>query len=134
MKQSELLYNLTFFIIIFLIVYIFCYYFSGRIRPKKNSGKDKKSKPNFKLMNEGKFLIMRYNLDEKKINLKWFNRGICLCNAFIIAFTSTFISLIPLNIFYQLAIAFVLLFALIYSIFEIYGRYLNKKWGKYNDK
>ena len=134
MEHSEIIYNLIFFIIIFLIVYIFCYYFAGKIKPKKNGDKSNKSKASFKLMNEGKFLIMRYNLDEKKINLKWFNRGICLCNAFIIAFTSTIIPLIPLSIFYQLAIAFVLLFALIYSIFEIYGRFLNKKWGKYNDK
>ena len=35
-----------------------------------------------------------------------------------------------IKIYYKFAIAFVLLFALIYAIFEIYGRYLNKKWGK----
>ena len=130
--HDELIFNLIFFIILFIFVYIICYYFLGRIKPKKKDGK--KGKPTFKLMSEGRFLILRYNLDEKKINLKSFNRGICLCNAFIISFTSTVISVIPLNMFFQLAIGFVLLFALIYAIFEIYGRHLNKKWGKYNDR
>lgn len=130
--KDELIFNLIFFIILFIFVYIICYYFLGRIKPKKKDGK--KGKPTFKLMSEGRFLILRYNLDEKKINLKPFNRGICLCNAFIISFTSTVISVIPLNMFFQLAIGFVLLFALIYAIFEIYGRHLNKKWGKYNDR
>lgn len=82
------------------------------------------------MMNEGTFLIKRYNLDETKINLKKMNFGIANCNALIIAFTSTFISAIDIKIYYKFAIAFVLLFALIYAIFEIYGRYLNKKWGK----
>ena len=130
--KDELIFNLIFFIILFIFVYIICYYFLGRIKPKKKDGK--KGKPTFKLMSEGRFLILRYNLDEKKINLKLFNRGICLCNAFIISFTSTVISVIPLNMFFQLAIGFVLLFSIIYAIFEIYGRHLNKKWGKYNDR
>ena len=82
------------------------------------------------MMNEGTFLIKRYNLDDTKINLKKMNFGIANCNALIIAFTSTIISAIDIKIYYKFAIAFVLLFALIYAIFEIYGRYLNKKWGK----
>lgn len=120
--------NIIFFIVVYLLVFIFCYFFAGKLRSKS---KDKdKNKTTFKMMNEGTFLIKRYNLDDTKIDLKKMNFGIANCNALIIAFTSTFISAIDIKIYYKFAIAFVLLFALIYAIFEIYGRYLNKKWGK----
>ena len=124
--------NVIFFIVVYLLVFIFCYFFAGKLR-SKSKDKDKKKRKNkttFKMMNEGTFLIKRYNLVETKINLKKMNFGIANCNALIIAFTSTFISAIDIKIYYKFAIAFVLLFALIYAIFEIYGRYLNKKWGK----
>lgn len=127
--MNNLVYNLVFFIVVYLIVFIFCYFFAGKIKPKKEKGK-KKGKSTYKLMNEGKFLILRNNLDEKKVNIKILNIITCSLNAFIIAFTSTIISCINLSLYFRLAIAFVLLFALIYSLFEIVGRILKRKWGK----
>ena len=132
--------NLIFFIIVFLIVYIFCYYIAGRIKVPKEKNKDKKANKDkkgkkerpFKYTNEGKLMIIRYNLDEKKVDYKELLKWTSFCNAFIISLTSTIICNIPLKMYYQLAIGFVILFGLIYSIFEIVGRHLNKKWGKEN--
>ena len=130
--------NLIFFIIVFLMVYIFCYYIAGRIKvPKeknkdKNAGKGKKQRP-FKYTNEGKLMVIRYNLDEKKVDYQELLKWTSFCNAFIISLTCTIISNIPLKMYFQLAIGFIILFALIYSIFEIVGRHLNKKWGKENE-
>lgn len=133
--------NLIFFIIVFLIVYIFCYYIAGRIKVPKEKNKDKKANKDkkgkkerpFKYTNEGKLMIIRYNLDEKKVDYKELLKWTSFCNAFIISLTSTIICNIPLKMYYQLAIGFVILFGLIYSIFEIVGRHLNKKWGKENE-
>lgn len=130
--------NLIFFIIVFLMVYIFCYYIAGRIKvPKeknkdKNAGKGKKQRP-FKYTNEGKLIVIRYNLDEKKVDYQELLKWTSFCNAFVISLTCTIISNIPLKMYFQLAIGFIILFALIYSIFEIVGRHLNKKWGKENE-
>ena len=130
--------NLIFFIIVFLMVYIFCYYIAGRIKvPKeknkdKSTGKGKKQRP-FKYTNEGKLMVIRYNLDEKKVDYQELLKWTSFCNAFIISLTCTIISNIPLKMYFQLAIGFIILFALIYSIFEIVGRHLNKKWGKENE-
>lgn len=139
--MNGIVYNLIFFIVVFLIVYIFCYYVAGRIKVPKEKNKDKtstkgkkgkKEKP-FKYTNEGKLMIIRYNLDEKKVDYQELLRWTSFCNAFIISLTSTIICNIPLKMYYQLAIGFVILFGLIYSIFEIVGRHLNKKWGKENE-
>ena len=139
--MNEIIYNLIFFIVVFLMVYIFCYYIAGHIKVTKEknkykttskSNKGKKEKP-FKYTNEGKLMIIRYNLDEKKVDYQELLRWTSFCNAFIISLTSTIICNIPLKMYYQLAIGFVILFGLIYSIFEIVGRHLNKKWGKENE-
>ena len=130
--------NLIFFIIVFLMGYIFCYYIAGRIKvPKeknkdKSTGKGKKQRP-FKYTNEGKLMVIRYNLDEKKVDYQELLKWTSFCNAFVISLTCTIISNIPLKMYFQLAIGFIILFALIYSIFEIVGRHLNKKWGKENE-
>lgn len=130
--------NLIFFILVFLIVYIFCYYIAGRIKVPKEKNKDKtkgkKKEKQFKYTNEGKLMMIRYNLDEKKVDYRELLRWTSFCNAFVISLTCTIICNIPLKMYYQLAIGFVILFGLIYSIFEIVGRHLNKKWGKENGK
>ena len=139
--MNGIVYNLIFFIVVFLIVYIFCYYIAGRIKVPKEKNKDKKANKDkkvkkerpFKYTNEGKLMIIRYNLDEKKVDYKELLKWTSFCNAFIISLTSTIICNIPLKMYYQLAIGFVILFGLIYSIFEIIGRHLNKKWGKENE-
>jgi hypothetical protein len=125
--MDSVILNVLFFIIVMIIIYFFNYYF---ICQEKLKTKDKKKKRIMRLTMEGTYLQSRFNLDDKLIDLKELNKGISLINAFIIAFVSTGVSLINLNIIWQLAIGFALLFALIYSLYEIYGRHLKKKWGK----
>ena len=132
--MEDLWFNLIMFLVVFVIVFVFCYFFAGKIRSKEKKRENGKRKVSYKLMSEGIFLIKRYNLDEKKINLRLFNMGIALCNAFIIAFVSTVIGLLPSKIGLKLVIAFIMIFALIYALFEIYGRILKKKWGKDNER
>jgi len=134
--MNTLIFNVIFFIVVFLIVFIFCYFIAPYINVNKHkrNKKDKEAKEDFKYTNELKLVIIRYHLDEKKVNYKELLLVTSLCNAFIISLTSTIISNIPLKMYYQLAIGFVILFLLIYSVFEIVGRRLNKKWGKKDAK
>ena len=57
-----------------------------------------------------------------------------LIDAFIMAFTASFITALPVNTVFQMLIGFVLLFALIYALYEIYGRHLVKKYKKKEGK
>ena len=52
--------------------------------------------------------------------LLWFS----IMNAFIISFVATFITAIEIGTIWQMLIGFILLFGLIYSFYEIYGRHL----------
>ncbi len=91
---------------------------------------NKKIKSNKNNISELNYLINKFKLNKNKMNLKKVVLMIDVINAFIIAFVATVIYIIPLKLFLQLSIGFVLLMILIYSIYEIYGRHLNKKWGK----
>ena len=76
------------------------------------------------------YLVNKFNLNKAKIDIGKFITKLSLINSAIIAFVSIIIYLVPLKLFFQLGIGFILLIILIYAIYEIYGRYLNKKWGK----
>lgn len=121
---ESILYNLVFFLVIFLLIFLVEYFII--CKEKKN----KKGKRTEKLTTEGKYLISRFNLDDTKINLARLNFHISIMNSFIISFVSTLVCAISDNIGIDLALGFVLLIALIYSIYEIYGRRLKKKIGK----
>ena len=75
------------------------------------------------------YLISKFNLNKSKVNLKKMINQLAVINSFIIAFVSTLISMIPMKLFWQLGIGFILLLILIYALYEIYGRRLHKKWG-----
>ena len=129
MNFLDIMGNVIYFLVVFMLVFFVDFYFIMKTRPKKVKG-EKGKKPVDKLSSEGMYLISRFNLDDKKINLHMLNFYIAIINAFIIAFVSSLIALINVNIVIQLLIGFVLLFALIYSIYELFGRHLKKKWGK----
>ena len=118
-------------IITFIIVFLVDYF--AILVPKNNilSGK-KKQKKNKKevTMMELQYLQKRFALDLFKVDMDYVIKWFAFLNAFIIAFTSTVIMLIPVNMVLQLLIGFVLLLALIYSLYEIYGRHLVKKGWK----
>ena len=101
-------------------------------KDKKKARNTKKKKIELnKEFGEINYLTAKFKLDKNKLNYKSCILWISLINAFIIAFVSTVISAIPAKIIWQLLVGFVLIFALIYSLYEIYGRILVKKgFGK----
>ena len=52
---------------------------------------------------------------------------IAFVNSFIISLVSTVVTSVSLPLYYQLPIGFVLLFGLIYSLYELFGRILLRK-------
>lgn len=113
------------FILVFLIDYFLIN--KRKLNLIKNKGVTKNGKKK-KIKNIGEldYIIAKFKLDFKKINAERVIIGISLINSFIIAIVSFIIMIIPLHIMWQMLIAFVLLFLLIYSLYEILGRYLKK--------
>ena len=114
--------TIIYFLLTFIFVFCIDFFFLCRT---KSSGKKI-----YKITTEGLYLISRFHLDKKKINVKLLDFNISIINSLIIAFVSVTISLINTNILIQFGIGFVLLFLLIYSLYEIYGRMISKKWRK----
>ncbi len=121
--MNKIILNLLFFFVVALIIFAFDYIFV--LRRKLKSKKIK----NEEIM-EISYLIAKFKLDKNKILYKPMCLYIALINGFIMSFVVTVISNIKLKMMWQLLIGFVLLFGLIYSIYEIYGRILVKKGFK----
>ena len=119
MDISDLFLNLLIFLGGFLVIFIVTYviYF------KKLSSKKRKNKN----ITEITYLVHKFNLDEKALPKKKMILWISMQNAFIISFVWVFISSLRIKIMWQLLIAFVMILALIYALYEIYGRHLVKK-------
>lgn len=124
--MPNLLEPLIVFILVLIIIFIIDYQINKNklylIEHKGLSKQNKKKK--IKQIGEIDYLTHKFKLQDKTLYTKRVIFWISIINAFIISFTSTIITLIPLNMIFQLLIAFVLLFALIYSLYEIYGRHL----------
>lgn len=124
---------LLIFIGLFIIIFIIDYFF---INKKKlylieNNGKTKKGKKKeVKTISEIEYLTWKCNLNPKKIDKKKAIIWISIINSFIISLVSSIVMLIPMKFVFQILIAFVSLFALIYSLYEIYGRHLKKLENK----
>ena len=97
---------------------------------------DMLKKEKYTKISELVIITKKFNLDKKKMNYRKLLNTIAIINAFIIAFTITVIGLLPDSWFIgiKLLIAFVIILILIFSMYFGYGKYLNKKWGKENDK
>ena len=122
MNLENILLNIIFFLVVFFIIFL-CDFFIF----SKEKSKNKKIE---KMTSQDLYIIKKFDLNDKLINLKKLNFHISIINAFIIAFVSTTISITDFNIGIQMVISFVLLFGLIYSLYEIYGRIMKKKYGK----
>lgn len=122
---------------VFILVFIVDYFFINRKRLTliKNKGITKKGKKK-KIKNIGEldYLIAKFKLDFKKINTDKAIIWISLINSFIISIVSFIIMIIPLKLMWQMLIAFALLFCLIYSLYEIYGRHLKRNQAKNVEK
>lgn len=120
--------NLSFFVILWILIFLFEYLF---VMKKRIKGKSKKKSVDQVM--EFIYLIGRFKLDKNKVVYNKMAKWCSIINGFIISAVVTVISNIDLYIVWQLLIGFVLLFALIYSLYEIYGRHLAKKWGLKNE-
>ena len=77
------------------------------------------------------YLIPKFKLDINKMDLNYVFFMVSLIDAFIISFVFVVITIIPWDMGFSMLLGFVLLFGLIYALYEILGRVLVKKgWSK----
>ncbi len=108
---------LYFFLVVFFLVFLVIYIVNlCKVNNKK-----------YDTIGEMNYVIKKFKLDRKKINYKKEIRIIALLDSFIIASVGTFVTSLDIMIILQLGLGFILLFALIYSLYEIYGRHLKNK-------
>ena len=105
------------FVLLFLLFYIIYSVFVNK--RKREYGKLKKN-------DVIKIFIARYNLDMRKTEYKKVLNVVTIINSFIISFTATLILHIN-NFWLKVAVCFVVIFVLIYSLFEIAGRYFKNR-------
>ena len=128
--MNEYLLSVYIFIGLFIIVYLVDYFLINKRKLTliKNKGITKKGKKKkIKNISEVDYLTAKFKLKENNLNLDSIIMVISLINAFIISLVSSIVMLLPFAIMWQLIIAFALLFGLIYSLYEIYGRHLKHK-------
>jgi len=112
MEEKEIWMNVLFFMILFLAVYVITYLLNvHKLKKKKNIG-------------ELYYLVLKFRLDEQILPIRKMLLWFSLIDAFIISFVTTFITVIDIEVMWQMLIGFVLLFGLIYALYEIYGRHL----------
>ena len=121
--MEKILINILFFLILAIAIFLADYMliFKRKLKSKKVK--------NYQIM-EFSYLIYKFQLDKNKVLYKPMALYCSLINGFIISGVVTIISNIKVKMVWQLLIGFVLLFGLIYSIYEIYGRILVKKGWK----
>lgn len=134
--MKQMLEALIFCIITFGIIAFFYYYiflkrrfneYNGKIKQKKGS----KSKNKALDFMEFTYLTTKFNLDLEKVNVLYCLRWIAVIDALIISVTGTVIYYIAMSMIWRFLIGFVMLFALIYAVYELFGRHLVKKgWSK----
>lgn len=125
---ETLIWGLFVFIVVFLINFLWIFK-----RGYENIEKQKKKKKNKKLEEFVglSYLIPKFKLDINKMNLNYVFFMVSLINAFIISFVFVVITIIPWDMGFSMLLGFVLLFGLIYALYEILGRGLVKKgWSK----
>lgn len=128
--MNEYLLSLYIFIALFMIVFVVDYFLINKRKLNliKNKGVTKKGKrKKIKNISEIDYLSFKFKLDTKKLDMDKMIIVISIINAFIISIVSSVIMLMPFAIMWQMIIAFVLLFGLIYALYEIYGRHLKHK-------
>ena len=105
------------FILLFIIFYLYNFI------KLKSVVKKSKDKYNFSV----KYLMARFKLSKNTLVNRKMMIIYSLIDAFIVTLVFIIIELLPLPFYLQLIIGFTLLFALIYAIYEILGRYLKRK-------
>ena len=125
---ETLIWGLFVFIVVFLINFLWIFK-----RGYENIKKQKSKKKNKKLEEFVglSYLIPKFKLDINKMDLNYAFFMVSLIDAFIISFVFVVITIIPWDMGFSMLLGFVLLFGLIYALYEILGRVLVKKgWSK----
>lgn len=107
------------FFAVFIFTYLF-YLFFVILRKKNKKFSIRKTKI------EESFLILKYNIDIKKLNYRKFLLFIYLCNSIIFGITLVVIQLFK-DLLWQLLFAPIVLFPLILFTYSMIGKYLKKK-------
>ena len=115
--MNHIIMFMFYFILLFLLLYIIEIVFID---------KKKKSLSKLKKNDEILLFIKKYNLDMNKSDFKEVKRTVYFINCFIISFSASLILNIK-NTFIQAIVCFIVVFTLIYSLFEIFGRKLKNK-------
>ena len=123
---------LIFFGMLFVIIFFFDYVFIKRRYLKRLNGKKKNKKNNE--LTELTYLIKKFNLDKNKLPLNNLLLVISFINAFIISLVAVIVLLLDTYILFQFGLGFILLIALIYAIYELLGRYLERRGYSKNGK
>ena len=122
------------FLILFIIIFTVDYLFIKRRYLKRLNGKKKRKKKDNELM-ELSYLIVKFKLDKSKLPLNKLLVIISLINAFIISIVSVTVLLLDTYTIVRLLVGFVLLMGLIYSLYEILGRILERRgFSKYGNE
>lgn len=125
---EALIWGLFVFIVVFFINFLWIFK-----RGYENIKKQKSKKKNKKLEEFVglSYLIPKFKLDINKMDLNYVFFMVSLIDAFIISFVFVVITIIPWDMGFSMLLGFVLLFGLIYALYEILGRVLVKKgWSK----
>ena len=112
--------------IILLIVFFLYNVRKAALMIKENKGKSKRKKKS-QMTIEIKYLVNRFNLDKLKLIKIPFLLLISFIDSIIITTVFLVVVIIDVPIFIQLLIGFILLMGLIYSIYELLGRYLVRR-------
>ncbi len=117
MDLNSPIFLIYFFVVLFLLVFVAIYVHNLRKVKKKKQD----------TIGELNYVIKKFKLDKKRINYKKEIRVVALLDSLIIASVGTFVTSLEIAIFLQLGLGFILMLALIYALFEIYGRHLVNK-------
>ena len=112
-----------------LLVLIFYFYNLFKVSQMLKNKKNRKNKD--KYIFSVKYLMNKFKLKKESLLTKKMLFIYSVIDSFIITLVFMIISLIEIPFIIQLFMGFALLFALIYAIYELLGRYLKKKEGSY---
>lgn len=131
--MANFLEYVIYFLLVFIIVFIGDFFIIKKPIYESLNNKQKKNKKKDKLRDifELNYIITKFNLDKKKMPIKKCLLHFTLINALIISLTVTILSMLDIFIGWKFLIGFILLFGLIYAIYELYGNMCIKKgWKK----
>lgn len=110
------------FMVLSVVLYFYDMYMFSVMRKNKKNKKNKE-----KYLFSVRYLMAKFKLSKELLIQNKMAFIYSLIDAFIITIVFMIIELINLPFYIQILIGFVLLFGLIYAMYELLGRYLERK-------